>query len=240
MKDKNLTVIPDFTIARAHAQSVNQKAGEAVWHALQCGLELLRIKAAHPELSQGGDRRSKPQAAVLKTWATLVEEKVGISDDTARRWMHMAKGGLQKLEIEEADWTLLSDSKRESATAKLQKLASKAESQTDFIRELYGLKPPIGFALSGSDIPRSNHQKKGKKNKTADEKREENAQDAYDAVFPLLRNDWFADRLYTHLTDVPLSNFINITKRILDEAQQIATARGIKPAQLADWDQDIK
>lgn len=231
---------PVFVVAREHAQAANLHADQATWHALQCGLELLRIKAA-----LGETRGKKPQAAVFlkDSWADTVQREVGISDDTARRWMHMAKGGLSKLEIEPEKFLALPEPRREKAVEKLRTMAEKAESQSDFIRELYGLKPPPGFALQGNDLKREKHKAtKRRRTKTEmDEARMESAAaEWFEWGFLSIRDAYLNPKESWHgLTDVPLSNLADVLKRFSDEVDQVCRARGIQPAKLADWQNQI-
>lgn len=45
----------------------------------------------------------------------------------------------------------------------------------------------------------------------------------------------FQARTFSKLPDLELANFIDLHDRMLKEARQVAEARGIKPAKLADW-----
>ena len=64
---------------------------------VMAGFELAELKKEHG-FQRGGDRRSNPHDADLKnitapnTWAELVTENCGISEDTAGRWIQMADG----------------------------------------------------------------------------------------------------------------------------------------------------
>jgi hypothetical protein len=131
---------PDFTVARTHADKANQHAERAVFHAVQCGLELLRIRSAHPEL-RGGDQNRQRDGFALP-WEEIVKNEVGISEPTARRWMMQARGALVAVDVQPEQWLALPDNKRAVAMAKVEKLAEKYPTQSDFMDALYGKKAP--------------------------------------------------------------------------------------------------
>lgn len=87
-----------FAAARQHAErafQLGQALGEEV---TLCGLELIRLYELRG-IQRGGDRKSgKIKAASCgfdsESWAELVMREVGISDDTARRWMQAARAQL--------------------------------------------------------------------------------------------------------------------------------------------------
>lgn len=144
-----------FATAREHAQAANLHADQATWHALQCGLELLRLKA-ELGITQGKrtDKMNLPHAA--GSWAEVVQREVGISDDTARRWMHMAEGALGKIEHTPESFLPLPPTKRADALGELERLAEAAGSQRDFLRLLFGVqsdppKPKGGYRETRAD-----------------------------------------------------------------------------------------
>ena len=59
------------------------------------GFELIQLHE-HYAVKRGGDRRSKPHDAALN-WETIVKERLGVSPDTAWRWMEMAKAARPRL-----------------------------------------------------------------------------------------------------------------------------------------------
>lgn len=84
---------PFFTAAM-HAQEFYRLGREAGQHAIMCGMELIRLQDSHGETR--GRKGNKPHAAVFsrETFAERVWQEVGISDDTARRWMQAARAQL--------------------------------------------------------------------------------------------------------------------------------------------------
>jgi hypothetical protein len=112
------------------------------------GLELLSLYKANG-IQRGGDR-ANPQAAGLLTWEEICKKEAGISDDTARRYMDMAKAAAPRLKklpaLKNFDpFTMpmakLPELQREALTHAVKKLTD-GKSQTDFFAELY--KQPSG------------------------------------------------------------------------------------------------
>jgi len=94
-------VASPFASARAHAERAFEHGMALANEAVLCGLDLIRLHEEHGE-HRGGDRKSKnqkPQRAVFDSvsWPELVQREVGISDDTARRWMQAARAQLPAL-----------------------------------------------------------------------------------------------------------------------------------------------
>lgn len=86
----------EFTAARHHATEAMRLGSAAAQHAILCGIELIRLREAHPEL-RGGDRRAKTESFGVCSWPERVRSEVGISDDTARLWMQAARNQLPML-----------------------------------------------------------------------------------------------------------------------------------------------
>lgn len=80
-----------FATASHHAKEMRRHATYGVAHRIMLGVELQRLHE-NSGIQQGGDRKSKPQGAVLIPWPKLVHTHCGISDDTARRIMKLADG----------------------------------------------------------------------------------------------------------------------------------------------------
>jgi hypothetical protein len=101
-KPNQLAKVPSpFAPARAHAQRAFEHGMALANEAVMCGIELIRLREDHGE-HRGGDRKSKnqkPHDVVFDSgdWPTLVQREVGISDETARRWMQAARAQLPAL-----------------------------------------------------------------------------------------------------------------------------------------------
>lgn len=90
--------------AKAAVAAYLKATKTATVHAFRCGLELLHLKAEHPEIrggtAPGGAKTGRnPHCAGIETWAATVERELGISDDTAQRWMRAARGLLIRLGV---------------------------------------------------------------------------------------------------------------------------------------------
>lgn len=85
-----------FSTARHHAQEAFRLGTAAANHAVLCGIELIRLRdQVGTTQGQRNDlKRTSPQAAEKLSWPELVRREVGISDDTARRWMQAARNQL--------------------------------------------------------------------------------------------------------------------------------------------------
>jgi hypothetical protein len=71
----------------------------------------------------------------LIRWEDAIKEEVGISDETARRWMQMGIGALGQLQTTEAAYLEMTDAQRAAVKTKLCRL-TEGKSQLDFFREL--------------------------------------------------------------------------------------------------------
>ncbi|MCC6356930.1 MAG: hypothetical protein IT577_23840 [Verrucomicrobiae bacterium] len=82
----------NWTTARRHADEAVSLGRRAAHHAILCGIELLRLRAGYPETR--GNPALQPKTAniaVIGSWASAVEEELGIPERTARLWMSAAK-----------------------------------------------------------------------------------------------------------------------------------------------------
>jgi hypothetical protein len=120
--------------ARSHADEVRALINQSCGPAACCGLDLHLYKLSLG-VKHGGDRKSKPHDADLIRWQDVVQEQVGISDDTARRWMQMGIGALGQLQTTEAAYLEMTETQRAAVKAKLCRL-TEGKSQLDFFREL--------------------------------------------------------------------------------------------------------
>jgi hypothetical protein len=108
------------------------RAGARAW--LELGEVLEALREQYLGEGHGGDRRSKtardqaPHGAALeKGWQAKVREELGISDDTARRWMLDAKRHDQLIRItdgtvQQVDGQRVTDEVRERAQSALSAL----------------------------------------------------------------------------------------------------------------------
>lgn len=80
--------------------------------------------------------------------------------------MLLAKGALKELETEPQAFLALPEPKREKTLQQVETLAGQYATQQDFIRKLFGVKPPLGAGLAESGRQGGNQHGKGKKDKT--------------------------------------------------------------------------
>ena len=97
MRGEVVRLPESWDLARHHAREFERFGRMAADHAILCGLELLQLKANQPE-RRGGDRKSaaKDQKSYDKTFDfdDLIKREIGVSRDTAYRWMAAAKAQL--------------------------------------------------------------------------------------------------------------------------------------------------
>lgn len=93
-----VTVAPSapaaFATARHHATEAFRLGTAAANHAILCGIELIRLRDAHPVGPSGGRPSKTSNALGGFSWPELVRREVGISDETARQWMQAARNQL--------------------------------------------------------------------------------------------------------------------------------------------------
>lgn len=91
-------LMPEFDAARAHVESIREHGRRAAHESILLGHELNRLKK-ELGVSRGGDRKSKPQSAVLIPWQDLVEQQTGLSIDTCDRCMTLAAAAKKHIPI---------------------------------------------------------------------------------------------------------------------------------------------
>jgi hypothetical protein len=133
----------EWANARRFAQMAESGTQVVVVAQIMCGFELIELQKRHG-LGRGGDRKSKPNASVLK-WEDVVKQQIGRSDDTARNWMNMAKAVAPRLKKLDGPWeapALLAlppsewpEGARE-AVAKTLKNVCDGETQAEWMEEL--------------------------------------------------------------------------------------------------------
>lgn len=84
----------EFAAARKYLQTGRMMAHGAAACMVMLGCELKRLHAAHPE-TRG--RPKKTDAHRVISWAKLVEQELGISDDTATKYMALATEARKRL-----------------------------------------------------------------------------------------------------------------------------------------------
>ena len=162
---KITTKLPTWDDAR---HLLNQFKGHALMTvaAKAClGMTLQQLKEKEG-FTQGGDRRSNPQSADLKTWKELLKQELNISDDTASRFIkagHAVKAKIAKIggsphllglldqpvqSLSKADAKALQDAIR---------TATDGESLTSILQEFRLIKcpPPPPDPSKGGSAPRA-------------------------------------------------------------------------------------
>ncbi len=187
------------------------------------GFHLIELQTAL-RLGQGQYSRSKPNDSVLieghkpndsvyghKSWAEFVKSEVGISDDTARNWMNMARAAAPRIRKETGfkELPLLNPSEmtaeqEKSVDAVVHKLAD-GKSQMDFMMELGLAKKPQGSGAKGGHKPAADP------NKPKPENPEQQA--AIDIWTPILRDlelEGLDEKSWAHLPDALLARLKGI------------------------------
>ncbi len=224
--------VDEWAVARHHAERAQHHATHAVAHALQCGCELLRLQASHPEL-RGGDRHQeqKRPGDAFAPWRTVVESRVGISEPTARRWMLLAKGWLARRAIAEARYLALPDAERDQLAEEARADASRHATQLDFLRELYGVRPPPGHGLDDHPRAYARTRRDGsprapKRNAAQIEAEHALAQFA-EKLAPTL-DEWLSADLYRHLDDGRLLELHHMLLDLHRKTGALLSQRGVR------------
>lgn len=123
---------------------------------IMAGMELV---ALHKQwnVKRGGDRRSNPHDAGLN-WEDSVKQELGISADTASRWMEMAKAARKRLEKSELDLgdilekspSALTPAEQELLKSTVHKI-SDGQTQLEFLLECGVTKVPQGGGARGGN-----------------------------------------------------------------------------------------
>lgn len=93
---------------------------------IMAGLELLALHKIWG-VQRGGDRRSKPHdVALIQPWSVAVKKQLGISDQTAGRWMEMARAARPRLSKGDLDLGALLEKHPGALTPAEQELLKKA------------------------------------------------------------------------------------------------------------------
>jgi hypothetical protein len=201
---------------------------------VMAGFELIQLHA-HYSVKRGGDRRSNPHGVGL-VWETVVRERLDISDQTAWRWMEMAKAArprLKKLgagfgEIVELMLTnpaAVTASQQETVKGAVAKLTD-GYTQMEFMEELGLIKASKSGATGGARI----RGKADEAEKTEAEKQAEaeaNAGDFYRLNLPLFHDQLIKYSSWRYLptaSDNPELITLPMLHEILrDAAQTIGT-----------------
>ncbi len=169
------------------------------------GFALAELHEKHG-IKRGGDRAKPNDSGLL--WSDLVKQKCGISDDTARNWMGMAKEAAKRLkklnldgqvtfrelmELPVDQWT---DEQMTIVTSAIAKLTD-GKTQLDFMRELGLAKKPIGHGLKNSK--RGTGGKGGDDEKEAEDSPELAAIDIWKPTIELLEQEGLTEKSFAHL-----------------------------------------
>jgi len=223
-----------WAVARVHAHLVQQHASRAVEHAMACGLELLKIRDSHPEL-RGGNRHSEQKAHdalfAREGWYEVVQREVGVAKDTARRWMLLAKGWLARRELDQAGYLALPDAERDQLAEEARADASRHATQLDFLRELYGVRPPPGHGLDdhprGYARTRRDGSPRAPKRNAAQIEAEHALAQFAEKLAPTL-DEWLAADLYRHLDDGRLLELHHMLLDLHCKTGALLSQRGVR------------
>jgi hypothetical protein len=214
---------PNRLAARKYADAAAKFEKCKVACQVMAGFHLIELQTAL-RLGQGQYSRSKPNDSVLieghkpndsvyghKSWAEFVKSEVGISDDTARNWMNMARAAAPRIRKETGfkELPLLNPSEmtaeqEKSVDAVVHKLAD-GKSQMDFMMELGLAKKPQGSGAKGGHKPAADP------NKPKPENPEQQA--AIDIWTPILRDlelEGLDEKSWAHLPDALLARLKGI------------------------------
>jgi hypothetical protein len=191
------------------------------------GMEMIDLKG---ELGfvQGGKRGQKPHDAVFASWGEYVAAELGISDDTARRWMDMGKaikprlkklgGELERLPLAlpQSEWKPEQHSLLEEAVKKM----TDGETMASFMMELGLAKKPAGS--SG-----------GKREKDGAKTPDDPAEVAKDLIFnPMMQV--IANDFDDHYGDLPDALAHQLGEQLSEAARKLAAVGG-KKKQAKPW-----
>jgi|GEM_PF-3428420 len=129
---------------------------------IMAGVELTALHKAWG-VGRGGNRRSKPHSvALIPSWAEAVKTQLGISDQTAGRWMEMAAAAKKRLSKGDLDLGALLEKHPGALTPAEQELLKQAvhrisdgRTQLEFLLECGGVKPGQGIAVMRDGPQRS-------------------------------------------------------------------------------------
>lgn len=122
---------------------------------LRLGLELLRLKSSYPETRGVKPKEKNPHSAGFSTWEETVQRELGISDDTAQRWMRAARGFLSHCKRDER-WWLASKADQKAMFAQLEEVTKGAtlkQLATEWQRMLEEAATPDPLGNGGGSEP---------------------------------------------------------------------------------------
>ena len=124
---------------------------------IMCGFELIALHKAYDVKAGRKDKNQLPQAVVIK-WPEAVKEYLGCSDQTAYRFMDMARTAKPRLAKGDLDLGALLEKHPGALTPAEQELLKKAvhkisdgRTQMEFLLECGSVKAPQGSAVKGGD-----------------------------------------------------------------------------------------
>lgn len=181
--------------------------------------------------SRGGGRDTEGQG--LKGWLANNAPKVNLS--TAYRFMDLAEGLRDEFSLaKKTDLVHLLSAPVEKLAkperAKREKIDAFVEGKSQ--RQLlfdFGIDTRAGKPKGGDTSEHRSGKRRTKAEKDADD-----AAEAAAELWPGLRDElseeWFKKRLFEHLDDGPLCNFVDLLGQLYDQAKDLRDERGLKPA----------
>lgn len=154
-------LMKEFEPARRHVENIREAGRRASHESILLGHELNRLKL---ELGvKAGRPKQLPQSAVIKPWATLVEEQTGLSIDTCDRCMQLAAGAKKHIpilmagDVLKTPFSALPESRQTEVSKALEKAAdgrSMAQMMLDFgvWKEKKSKAPPPGGKSAKNDF----------------------------------------------------------------------------------------
>lgn len=98
-KTARVVLSQDFDHARKCLTAAKSFVQQGAGFMLLAGVELKRLKTVHG-VKRGGDRKSdQTRNGAGLTWAKLVERELGISEDTAARYILMAESSKERVKV---------------------------------------------------------------------------------------------------------------------------------------------
>ncbi len=147
----------NWSPAKKALDAFTESARNGAVHAVRCGLELVRLRHELGVLPGRRTDLTSPHAAERLNWADMVSRELGISDDTAQRWMRAARGYLLGVCGRKDDrWWLEGKAGQKSLFAQLELLASKAtlrDLATEWTRLMLAASTPDPIGNGGGLLP---------------------------------------------------------------------------------------
>lgn len=229
----------DWDLAKKFTRGAEQFERCKVACQLLAGLELIGLYKKYG-IKRGGDRRSNPNHLGLK-WEDLVKKQLGISDETARNWMGMAKaaaprlkkiGGfkdLPLLELAPHAWPENQQQLLEKAVHKI----TDGKTQLEFMFELGIAKKPHGHRLVDGSLDRKYHSTRADGSPRAErrsqvELKQEEVREEWDNEMEERLWCWLREEKYLYLDDKRLETLDGILIDLKTKVTALKKERGMK------------